>query len=217
MTATRSQRFMIICMLCSMMTIVRPLEATSLRSSAARSEASRPFMRRLVRPASAGWAPPPAHGPVRGAAARHRRGSLPGRRHAPTVRRIEQRVHARRQALFAGTEALAGREHVEQEIAEFRVAADHDVLAHGHGFEKPDGLEGPRDPATCDLLRRETGDLLAAEFDATIIRPDQPRDDVEERGLSGAVRTDQPEEFALADTDRTSRTALTPRSCDRRR
>src|SRR5437667_8626587 len=52
-----------------------------------------------------------------------------------------------------------------------------------------------------DRVGREAGDLLAAEPDGARRARERPRDAVEGRGLSRAVRPDEPEDLAVPDPE----------------
>ena len=64
------------------------------------------------------------------------------------------------------------------------------VLEHRQLGEDAGDLEGARDAAPAARGRGERGDVVAAEEHAARGRRQQPRDQVEERGLPGAVRPD---------------------------
>ena len=75
--------------------------------------------------------------------------------------------------------------------------ADEQVLEHGHVLEEHDVLEGARDSESHDPVRRRSSQVLAVEEDAAAVRAIEPRDQIEERRLSGAVRPDQPDDLSL--------------------
>ena len=76
------------------------------------------------------------------------------------------------------------------------IGAEHGVLEQRHRRAELDVLEGARDAARGDALRRHAGDVLAEESNAPGIRFEDPGDEVEHGALAGAVRTDQAEDFA---------------------
>src|SRR4029077_6024870 len=73
------------------------------------------------------------------------------------------------------------------------VAPDHDVLERGHAKEDLQVLERPRQAPTRELLRRERAHILSSEPHASLLRKVEAGDDVEQRRLAGAVRTDDGE------------------------
>src|SRR5438067_5097022 len=83
-----------------------------------------------------------------------------------------------------------------------RVPADQHMLEHRHRAEQLDVLEGARDPAADDAVRRRAQQAAPVEDDLAVVRPVEPRDQVEDRRLAGAVRPDQPDDLALTDVER---------------
>ena len=83
-----------------------------------------------------------------------------------------------------------------------RVAPDEHVLEHGHGREELDVLKRPRDPPANDPMRRRAQKALTVEGDLAGVRPVEPGDQIEERGLAGAVRPDQACDLAALDAER---------------
>ena len=77
------------------------------------------------------------------------------------------------------------------------VAADQQVLQHGRVLEQLDVLERARDAALRHVVRR-AGHLLPLEHDAARGRRIDQADQVEDRGLAGAVRPDDGVDLALA-------------------
>ena len=96
------------------------------------------------------------------------------------------------------------------EVPGARVLADDDVVEHAHPFEEDDVLERPRDPDACDLVRRPAQEVDLLEADASGFGAVQPRDDVEQGRLPGAVRPDQACDLPLVDREETSSSATTP-------
>jgi hypothetical protein len=82
------------------------------------------------------------------------------------------------------------------------VRTDEHVVEHGHRLEQLHVLERARDPAPDDPVRRRPQQAPAVEVELARIRPVQPRDHVEERGLAGAVRPDQADDLAGVDVER---------------
>ena len=92
-----------------------------------------------------------------------------------------------------------GPEHAGVLVA---VTAHEDVVHDGHVGEDAQVLEGARHADAGGRGRRESRDLLAGELHAAGRERLQAADDVEQRGLAGAVGTDQGGDLALADLER---------------
>src|SRR5207247_7016382 len=86
------------------------------------------------------------------------------------------------------SEARAMREDVPQTERDARVHAHEDVLDHRHVREEPDVLERPANSERRDLVGAEAEERSPAERDAALVGGIEPREDVEERRLSRAVR-----------------------------
>ena len=78
------------------------------------------------------------------------------------------------------------------------MAPDQQVLQHGRVLEQLDVLERARDAALRHMMRR-AGDRLSLEQDAARGRRVDEADQVEDRGLAGAVRPDDGVDLALVD------------------
>ena len=92
-------------------------------------------------------------------------------------------------------------------------AAVEQVLAHGQVREQPPFLEDVADAAP--VLRHEdaalgVGQHVAVDDDAALLGPDQPGDDVDQRGLAGAGAAEQRGQPALG--SRTRRRARSRRA-----
>src|SRR5439155_22715418 len=73
----------------------------------------------------------------------------------------------------------------------------------GELAEEADVLEGARDPGAGDLARLERDDVHPAKMDrAAGIGIVDARDQIEDRGLAGAVRADETEDRSLRDRER---------------
>jgi hypothetical protein len=79
------------------------------------------------------------------------------------------------------------------------VAAEHEIVEHGHAAEQGDVLEGPRDAQLGHPARRTVGDVAAFEGDATRVGVVEAADHVEQSGLAGAVRADDRQDLAATD------------------
>src|SRR2546423_1427232 len=78
----------------------------------------------------------------------------------------------------------------------------HVMLEQRHRAEQLDVLEGACDPRADDAVRRRAQQAAPVEGDLAAVGPVEPRDQVEDRRLSRAVRPDQPDDLALADVER---------------
>src|SRR5262245_925716 len=95
--------------------------------------------------------------------------------------------------LWGKADALAGS---LDEVGECARRGGSNVVEHGHVLEQPHHLEGARDSPASDGVHRAAGDVFTVEYDPTLARPHDTGDGIEERGLSAAVGTHQPEPFA---------------------
>ena len=62
------------------------------------------------------------------------------------------------------------------------------VLQHSHGSEDADVLKGPRHAEPGAPMDRKLGDIQAGKADYALAGRHQPRDQIEQCGLAGAVR-----------------------------
>ena len=90
----------------------------------------------------------------------------------------------------------------EEAAVHLQGAAGHDVVERRHAAEQRDVLEGARDAAARRLVGPHLRARLALEGDAAFLRMVEAVDDVEHRGLAGAVRADDGADLALADVER---------------
>ena len=82
------------------------------------------------------------------------------------------------------------------------VGADPDIVEHREIGKQRDVLEGAADADFGDLVRRAGQDALALEQDIALAGLIEPGEAIEERGLAGAVRSDQAEDLALVHVER---------------
>ena len=103
---------------------------------------------------------------------------------------------------FLGEHPVAGDRvpHVEPARAEGGQRCHH-VVACGELVEEGHDLKRPRHPLSGNLVRREPGEVLAAEADAAAARLDPPGEYIEEGGLAGAVRAHDAVQLALRDLE----------------
>src|SRR6185436_14797883 len=80
-----------------------------------------------------------------------------------------------------------------------RVAADHDVFERGKVHEQADVLERAADAGGRDLVRLQAGETALVELEVAAVGRVDAGENIEQRGLAGAVRADQAVDLALAD------------------
>ncbi len=83
-------------------------------------------------------------------------------------------------------------EYADDVAGRTRVAADADIVHHGEIGEQRHILEGAADADLGDLVRRARQDAGAFHQDVAGRRLIETGQAVEQRGLAGAVRADQP-------------------------
>ena len=79
------------------------------------------------------------------------------------------------------------------------VGADLDVVDDRHRGEQGRRLKGAPDAERGDVRRRGAVERPAVEPDVAAVRPVEPAQAIEQRGLAGAVRTDQADDAARGD------------------
>jgi hypothetical protein len=82
-----------------------------------------------------------------------------------------------------------------------RLRADEDVLGDGEVGKERRLLEDDRDPGRLRLLGVVEDGLLAVEHEPPRVRPVDAGEDLDERGLPGAVLADQPVHLARVELD----------------
>jgi len=87
-------------------------------------------------------------------------------------------------------------------LAAAEAGRGHEVLEHGHRAEGLRHLVAAADAAAAASMRREARDVAAVVFDATGVAAHVARDQVEQRRLAGAVRTEDAERLARFDRER---------------
>src|SRR5579862_1666407 len=85
--------------------------------------------------------------------------------------------------------------HVD--VAAMHQRADDDVLLHGERRERPDQLERPGNAAPAHRVGGKAMDRLPIEDDSALIRCHSAGDQIEQRGLPGAIRSDHGEDGSL--------------------
>src|SRR5205085_7447467 len=79
---------------------------------------------------------------------------------------------------------------------------DLDVLPYGEPAEEPRVLERAGEPRAPAPMRRPPRDVPALELDRSGARIVEAGQQVDERGLAGAVRPDQPDDLVPAELER---------------
>src|SRR5262249_47217445 len=93
-------------------------------------------------------------------------------------------------------------DHSGDEIAaQQMVAADHDVVEHGHVTEQRQVLERAADAEPGTIVDGTPGQRLALVEQPTLVWAITAGDAVEHRGLAGAVRTDDGEHLSALDRE----------------
>ena len=115
----------------------------------------------------------------------------------------------RAQAQHFGDALGVGLQHVvapqrAERIADAAQAGGHrhrERLAHRQRRKDVHQLKGARHAAPRQFDRADAGDILAHEAHLAHRRPQQPGDDIDQRGLAGAVRPDDRDELAVTDAE----------------
>ena len=96
--------------------------------------------------------------------------------------------------------AVAGERCEQPEAAAgARHRRDRQGLAHGEVGKDRDELKRPGHAAACELHRADAGDVAAEEAYRAGGRSAEPGQHIHQRGLAGAVGTDDRYEFAFFD------------------
>ena len=103
--------------------------------------------------------------------------------------------------LLLGAVTPDAQHRFEETVVHVAVVCDFHIVEDGELAEEADVLECPRDAACRDFIRREPDDALATQGDLARRGAVDAREEVERRGLARAVRSDEPEQFALADVE----------------
>src|SRR6266436_2656298 len=81
------------------------------------------------------------------------------------------------------------------------VTAKHDVVENAHSPKQGQVLKGTSNAATCDSVRRQTGDVLAEQGHASGVRWIKAGHDIDHGGLAASIRTDHGEYFTTMDVE----------------
>src|SRR5215831_13030478 len=94
-------------------------------------------------------------------------------------------------------------ERVAEKItAALRMATDAHIVEHRHRPKYREVLERAGDPKAGHTVGGFVKDVLTRELDGATARRVEPRQAIEQGGLSGAVRADQAENLTLAELQR---------------
>ena len=115
---------------------------------------------------------------------------------------LQQRPRGLGQRRFLPAHPRQAQRVADEIAAAVGMAADPDVVEHRLRAEQREVLEGAGDADLGDAVRRAGEHRAAFEQDIAAIGRVEPADAVEQRGLAGAVRPDQPEDLALLDGER---------------
>src|SRR5687768_3074282 len=88
---------------------------------------------------------------------------------------------------------------VDQALPRVNVARGHYVFQHRHTGEQPNILKSPRDTAPRNLIRTQAVDTLAFEMDLAGSRLVNAGQQIENRCLASAVRSDEAIDLAALD------------------
>src|SRR5262245_51721244 len=126
------------------------------------------------------------------------------RREVSPALEADEREKARGRALpFAPRRAPAAPAAVKE--------THEDVVDRRQAGEGPHVLEGSSDTRHAAAVGRESGDVLAPEADAPAVGSEDAGDQVEQRGLAGAVRPHDPDDRARRDLEAHAPHRLHPR------
>ena len=87
---------------------------------------------------------------------------------------------------------------LEEACVHLQIAPGHDVVEHAHSAEQRDVLERARNALRRSIVRIHVAPRRAAKRDCAVLGVVDAVDDVEERALAGAVRTDDRAHFVFA-------------------
>ena len=120
-------------------------------------------------------------------------------RHA--VAEVRDPQHVEREVDVGAVAGPVGHHEVEEEPADRLLLGGHaEVVADVQVVEQLERLPGSSEPEPLASVRRQVVDLVSVETDPAR-RADESGEAVDERGLAGAVRADQPDDLALVDVE----------------
>ena len=90
-----------------------------------------------------------------------------------------------------------GAAHRRRRVRVAQQRADRDVVLDAERRKRTHDLEGAADAAAAHFVGRQPVDARALECDAARVRREHAGDQIEQRGLAGAVRADHREDRAL--------------------
>ena len=91
----------------------------------------------------------------------------------------------------------------QQALAGLMRRHDHEVFQRGHGCEGMGNLKGAHKPLVKEHMGGKAGDVLTVKKDPARIRAIEPGNDVEQRGLAGAIGADEAGDRACLHLQRT--------------
>src|SRR5262245_27010637 len=103
------------------------------------------------------------------------------------------------EGLAADVLVVVGKRRDPRDLALAREDRQRNIVENAKPVEQIDDLEAARDARPDPLVDRGEGDVVALEQDAAAVRLELSADQINERGLAGAVRAHEREEFALVD------------------
>jgi hypothetical protein len=103
----------------------------------------------------------------------------------------------------------------EQAFLHAQIATRHDVVERRHALEQRDVLKRPGDALARRFVRAHSRARLAAKQDAAGLRLVEAVDDVEHRGLAGAVGADDGADFPFSNVEGDVRNGLHPAERER--
>src|SRR6185436_11780158 len=124
------------------------------------------------------------------------RRSVGARADADEVEELERASH---DAFFFLKRAAIPEDCAQDAGARLPMPADHDILDRREIGEETDVLEGARDACRGDLVRLQAVERAAVEDESAFVGRIDTGEDIEERGLAGAIRADQAEHLARRD------------------
>src|SRR5215510_3446607 len=127
-------------------------------------------------------------------------GAHPARRLVEEEEFGAQRVgHGDVEGLAADVLVVVGKRRDPRDLALAREDRQRNIVENTKPVEQIDDLETASDTRPDPFVYRGEGDVLALEQDAAAVWLELSADQIDERGLAGAVRAHQREKFALVD------------------
>src|SRR5262249_32090702 len=112
---------------------------------------------------------------------------------------VEPEAAEHLEGLPADVLVVVGKRRDPCDLALAREDRQRDIVEDAKPVEQIDDLEAASDARLDPFVDRGEGDVFALEQDAAAVRLEMSADQIDERGLAGAVRAHQREKFALVD------------------